>query len=1022
MSTETIRQPIEWWNQQLNLDWSKLLSVVARTALKTASGKFDDAWVEAARAFEAVGLSEKTKPQVLTWLLIHKALARSVFLMLGEARARNPELPFRVEGDGAAVVDAGWLMPEQIEVRRDFLTRPETLPFLDAVRNMLADWFLDLGVPAAEARALVGRLDGIFPRELREEWRDNASAWQPIEAWFKTPLDEAVRRQDAWDRAISKTRALPYESVFGDPFSLCDVYIPLRAYTVERRDDRGRDVDRKKPVARLGRLHEMLLSWINGAPDPSDALRVISGGPGSGKSSAARMLAAELAERPDLRVLYVPLHRLRIGGVLREGLADYCATWMFDDALDPVDALELQRRLVLFLDGLDELTSGEDQAAHDLANRFARELRIFLSELNRDTVRVLAIVGGRELAVQSTTEARFQQAPILHVFPFEKGDILGNAYVWHDDEGLLSLDQRPDWWQRFATATDSELAGLPPVVVDNPRLLSLTELPLLNYLVAGFARRHGTQITGHTSIADVYDALIRDVYERAWGRAERGPAARDLAPRVTSPDQFLEVLEQVALAVWHGRGRGADLDTIRAYLEAADLTGLIQEIRSKLEGGISNLLLTFFFRKDVDFHGHDYFEFTHKSFQEYLTARSILRAALNLATAGRRTRDIRSALVRWVETTGPSMITREIAEFLDREAERTFEAAARLPARKALCFLFGYQVAEGLPVEDARGPAGTSKDHEPTGFGEMRQWSDRAEVALLATIASLAGRASDPASCPVTLRLPDRTALKAILERLSLAEYRENGATPIVSVTAKSLRKLSPIVQSWDYGDATEKEQETEDYVAHFMLLVDLSGADLSGTSLQGADLSGANIEAADLTGADLSAAVLSTANLGSATLQDASLRGAHLHRAYLYRADACGADLRGADLHDSNLRNSSLRGSNLADTDLSGSNLRSADLRRVNLAGADLRSADLRGTRLRGAVLVHSDLRGADLRGANLADADLAHANLTGANLNGANVIQAKNLETARFSPGIRETLSLPLEATAILNSSTEL
>ncbi|NQW10693.1 MAG: pentapeptide repeat-containing protein [Alphaproteobacteria bacterium] len=875
MTSDTIRKPIRLWNQKIKVDWPKLASAIGKTALKGVSLKFDDALEEAVGGVEALGLTSKSDPQVLAWLLINRALARSILALLRETRERHPDLPYRIEGDGAAVLDATALMDDEIAVSRDFLTRPDTLPFLPKVRTMLDAWFIKLGIPEGESKALVGRLDGILPRELREEWRERRFPYPTIEDWFETPFEEAVRRQDAWSRSITRIKALPHEPVFDAAFSLRDVYVLLRAYTVERRESRG-DGEREKPAAHLVDLRQTLLAWIgedDNKDGNKDSLRVISGGPGSGKSSAARMLAAELADEPNLRVLYVPLHRLRLGSTMEDALATYAKDWMFDDAVDPMDALEDHRTLILFLDGLDELTSSDNSAAHQRANEFARELRTFLDQKNKDRLRVKAVVGGRELAVQSTTEARFRGAPVLHVFPYAVDDMLKDRFTWNVGEDVLEVDQRPEWWKRFAAFTDMGAAGIPEAIQENEKLLKLTELPLLNYLVASFAQRHGASITAATSVATVYDTLIRDVYDRAWGRAESGPTAAGLAPKVARPEQFFLVLEEIALAVWHGNGRGADLDTIEAYLQQADLTTLIEEIQSKLEGGISNLLLAFFFRKEGDERGHEFFEFTHKSFQEFLTARRLLRAATDAATKSTRERDIRSALARWVEVTGPAMITREVADFLTAEVQRRQdEKASFQPLRQTLCFLFSYQLAEGLPLEEVKGPVGL-EGTQALGrrFGLWRLWAERVEVALLATIGALHDRDADPKDRTNRARilLPDAVALKAAVERMSLAEYRDAGGHPMIPVTVRSCSGLAPAVGAWQDIDKTDPEWDTGERPTLYLALANLGGANLGGANLRGADLRNANLDGANLDGADLRNANLGGANLGGADLGD---------------------------------------------------------------------------------------------------------------------------------------------------------
>ena len=73
-----------------------------------------------------------------------------------------------------------------------------------------------------------------------------------------------------------------------------------------------------------------------------------------------------------------------------------------------------------------------------------------------------------------------------------------------------------------------------------------------------------------------------------------------------------------------------------------------------------------------------------------------------------------------------------------------------------------------------------------------------------------------------------------------------------------------------------------------FLSWIVIRGADLSGTDLSGADLTGANLTGADLTGADLTGANLTRVDLTDSKLTRADLRGANLKE-----ADLSGADLK---------------------------------------------------------------------------------------------------------------------------------
>ncbi|MFO7774217.1 MAG: hypothetical protein R6W89_00325, partial [Candidatus Hydrogenedentota bacterium] len=129
----------------------------------------------------------------------------------------------------------------------------------------------------------------------------------------------------------------------------------------------------------------------------------------------------------------------------------------------------------------------------------------------------------------------------------------------------------------------------------------------------------------------IYAGLLTEVYSREYEH-QRHPSVR-----VLSEDEFVKILEQIGLVVWHGGGRGggrtATMEAIQRSCEAnPQLKRLLEQFEEDAETGVTSLLTGFYFRQHGKTEvGDKVFEFTHKSFGEYLAALRIVRAAERIA-------------------------------------------------------------------------------------------------------------------------------------------------------------------------------------------------------------------------------------------------------------------------------------------------------------------------------------------------------------------------------------------------------
>lgn len=146
--------------------------------------------------------------------------------------------------------------------------------------------------------------------------------------------------------------------------------------------------------------------------------------------------------------------------------------------------------------------------------------------------------------------------------------------------------------------------------------------------------------------------------------------------------------------------------------------------------GISALLLAFYFRqKGRRTDGDKTFEFTHKSFGEYLTSLRILRAAKQISQKLEQAKDdpdsgwdYDEALYKWLAICGPTTMDMYLGDFIRREMTLRLEEASAI--QESLADLYRALLVRGWPMNC----------FSSLRFKQQQNWARNAEVALFACI------------------------------------------------------------------------------------------------------------------------------------------------------------------------------------------------------------------------------------------------------------------------------------------------
>jgi uncharacterized protein YjbI with pentapeptide repeats len=909
----SVSKPQNIWKRQVKVNLRSLFSTLGKAALNGAFLQWDDLAENGVEVLDALGLSRT--PGELAGLLIIRSLMEA---MKGLLKSNADLLPQAVEKLPlkelyTEITDS--LQEQELILDRDFFEHPERLPIVAPIQAAFLRWLTtnNLITNSQEAQSLSNRLPAYFVSALQEQWKDKRDEYSLLLDEIDTPFNNAWKRERGWLHYRAWLQKQIDEPIFWEAFSLKQIYVPLRGFYEEEEIKATPDIDyhREPSFKRIViKLQEQLETWLEAAKS-DDAIRLLTGGPGSGKSSFCKVFAAQQA-RLEKQVLYIPLHRLSFS----TDLVTAVKTFVQHDGFLPENPLEpsdQDLQLLIIFDGLDEL-SMQGKIAQEVAHNFINEVREQVKSFNQNKTRLQVLISGRDVVVQSNKNNFKKPQQIITILPYwvDKSD------NFSDVDNLLKVDQRHQWWQQYGQAKGKNYAQLPPEL-SGENLQEITAQPLLNYLIALTFERGEVQFSQETNLNNIYDNLLKAVYERGYEKNSPGHRAIE---GITEKD-FVLILMEIALSCWHGNGRTTTVIEIKEHCENNGLKNLLKNFQdsfqSDSQGSITRLLTAFYFRESGDLRGSEKtFEFTHKSFGEYLTARRIVDRVKQIHKKLQDSEDdydndydSRQALIAWATLCGPTAIDEYLFSFIVNQMQLQSPDEVK-QWQKTLGDLIEYLLVKGMPMEGLK--------NRPNFQEEMRQ-ARNAEEALLAVF-NACGRVTKKI---FPIQWPSREAFGNWLARLQGQRIDYKPMFVLNCLSFLDLQNCLLICRDL-YRANLQRANFAE---------ANLEGANLVGANLEGANLEGANLEGANLEGANLEGAFLYGANLGRAFLEWANLEGANLRGAFLEWAFLEGANLEGANLE----------GANLAGANLAGANLEGANLRGANLNGANFKDANVKRT-----------------------------------------------------------------------------
>lgn len=439
--------------------------------------------------------------------------------------------------------------------------------------------------------------------------------------------------------------------------SLADLYVPLRGYShLPKLNSNDQEINIPEefntPKARVFDLQSELENWLRSS-NLRDRMRIIGGGPGSGKSSLSKKLAMSVSEWSDWRVVFVEVQGMEdtrdLHSQIGERLRRREKTGFYENPLDwPID----RDNTLIVLDGLDELARPGPESV-EVMKDFVLGIRDVLSD--RQGTRAI-LLGRTDAACDALNASRGAIHTLINVLPLcplNNGHCGVPSFENIQLEGteLLKLEQRELYWENWCLAKGHVSDRC---MLSDPRFGELSHEPVLAYLLILSGRldkkANLDDVAENKNI--IYQDVLQKLLPRHWG-TEQHPGTEGL-----QADDFLFLLSCLGLAAWLGGGRvgrNEDFVKIRDHC-APNVKDFDQEVAS-----LKNVATQFYTTSDGAY------EFVHKTFGEYLAARGILKFIVDRLPEfeSQHKRKPDNIIEEWLELTGSAAITAEFQSGLN---------------------------------------------------------------------------------------------------------------------------------------------------------------------------------------------------------------------------------------------------------------------------------------------------------------------------------------------------------------------
>lgn len=890
------------------------------------------------------------------------------------------------------------------------LRRFPTSELADILRKTTVELLENKGLRLEDAVTLVERAIWNSHRYITEIWASMPNQVKEFTAESLSDWNKELDKYDVLDEYLTSVAAEVKKPIFNEKnpsISLEDIYIPL-------------EIQKQTVEEDTFNIHTRIRKMLS-KRDNSRKTIYVQGGPGRGKTGFCKMFFAEALKKlhPSFTPVFIELSRVReIRSSFNKTLEDCLSARFFTSNSDWLDSSHNTRFLIL-MDGLDELVLKDRNLAED----FLKQALLF-QKYNDHQILI--------------TSRKW----VIGEFNSVKDDDF-----YHIEIQSMNTELQQKWlskWSRVIGDSQFILKFNQFIEPFSRDIQELLEEPLLLYLIAKLYKDNllDEHLLGIQNIDEDGDTVIKaKIYKETitWVLSQQAKTTSLNRIRNLKPKQLRQLLREAAICTFQSDGNNESLVNLKRRFrkKTNPINKLIQsagEIETADNGSsqdksraLNNLLISFYINSN-DETNLGTFEFSHRSFWEFLFAERLvndfntwINAESDHNEKGQNKR-FSDRAEEIVDLLGCGKLTSEIVNYI-KGLISDLDTPDFINIFQGLYEFYGLW-SSGTYIDYCQKEEYCRKKAlQLTSFGKSVRlrhvdlYTGLNIIILLAEFnrhlkevakESFGQLVFHPCKSSVSSEIEDPEKFARIIGYSYCSSFSVAGD----DIESSFSRLASPFLSHVDLN-------------ASFLFNCNLSGFDLRQSNLSNADLTGTDLRDTKLIGANLQRANLHNANVSQANLDDTKLDNAVLENANFSRASLRESTLIDTDLRFANFSNANLFKADLSDkfaaeednrtnfeiefdnddtsnsvgdsddsSDKSlrndyfqGSIFKNANLNGANLSYRRLSGADFSGADFSNAILDEIEPNDANFDGANLSHHSLDDLNFSGSNLNNADL-----------------------------------